>query len=116
VRDWTKYHPAVFLAYSKRQSFDWKSYSYRDMKMAFSETWAEVKKIIKSGFDFNIALPKPSDVKANYTETPASKEVAAKKTSEILSFFGVNAEKVHHDNSDAKARLDQARKILADKQ
>lgn len=113
IRDWTRHHPTVFMAYRKRQSFDWKTYSYRDLKLAFSDTWAEVKKIVKDGFDFNNALPKPADVKANYTETPISKEVAAKKTSELLSMFGVDAEKVHHDNSEAKARLDQARKMLA---
>lgn len=112
LRQWANHHPSVFMAYSQRQSYDWKNYSYRDLKMAFSETWAEIKKSASDGFDFNLVLPKPSDVSAPHTEKPVDREVAAKKSAELLSLFGLDAEKTYHDNGQAKAALEKARQLL----
>ncbi len=112
LRQWANYHPSVFMAYSQRQSYDWKNYKYGELKQAFSETWADIKKSASEGFDFNLVLPKPSDVKAPHSELPVDREVGAKKSAEILSLFGVDAEKEYHDNGQAKAALEKARKIL----
>jgi hypothetical protein len=112
LRQWSNYHPSVFMAYSQRQSYDWKNYSYRDFKDAFSETWAGIKRSAMSGFDFNFVLPKPEDVKVPINENPVDREHAAKKSAEILSMFGVDVERAYHANEHAKAQLEKAKLIL----
>jgi hypothetical protein len=112
MRQWANYHPSVFLAYTQRQSYDWKNYSYRDLKQAFSETWGDIKKMALSGFDFNLNLPKPEDVSAKATERLIDREVGAKKSAELLQMFGVDAEKTYAQNVNSVERLQQARKIL----
>lgn len=112
LRQWGNHHPSVFMAYSQRQSYDWKNYNYTDLKKAFSETWDQIKKIANTGFDFSSALPKPEDVRAPVTAGPIDRESGAKKTAEILSMFGVDAKKSFENVEHCKDRLRQAREIL----
>jgi hypothetical protein len=112
LRDWARHHPSVFMAYSKRQTYDWKNYKYHELKSFFSECWEEVKQAANGGFDFYSALPKPQDVNAPVTENYLPRDEAIKKSSALLSMLGVDAEKTYHDNEHARQRLEQAKKLL----
>lgn len=112
LRQWSRYHPSVFMAYSKRSTYDWKNVTHRELKEVFSEVWAEIKKLANTGFDFHAVLPKPKDVKAPVTEREIPREEAVKKSAEILAMLGVDAEKTHHSNEHAKAQLEKARAMV----
>lgn len=58
-RDWTKYHPAVYLAYT-RLGTDWYRISgmrFEQQQDFFSPVWAEIQKMAVEGFDFASCLP-----------------------------------------------------------
>jgi hypothetical protein len=112
ARQWHGYHPSVYMAYSMRQSFDWKGYSYKDFRLAFSETWEDVKKLALTGYDFYSSLPSPDEVSAPVTQPPVDREVAAQMSAAILADLGVDAVKTITDNQKSRAALEQAKELL----
>lgn len=86
IRDWTRYHPAVYWVYSRHSSFDWKAMRDKEQRIAFSEAWAEVKKKVREGFDFTAALPKKKTVVV-IAEIPATKESGHLHCSSIMSML-----------------------------
>lgn len=113
IRDWSQFHPAVYMAYSMRQSFEWKNYSYKDFKTAFSDSWSEVKKLAKTGYNFSAVLPKPKDgVKSDNSRLLTQAE-KINLTSGLLALFpGEKKDLPIGTTEAARASLERAKQLL----